>query len=151
MPPNSIAYLFILVHTVASALHGWSHFHTGVPTSFAQNVFISTVIFAAPPLAATLIASRKFHFGYALLFSSMIASLIFGVAYHFVLDTPDSVVHVCGVGARMFLASAALLALVELVGAVWAVYCWRRLISLRSSRLLSVVAEKASNDSFSQS
>lgn len=80
-----------------------------------------------PLLAAALIALRKFHLGYALLFLSMVGSLIFGVAFHFVLDTPDLFINVHSVGAQMFLASAVLLALIELAGTVWAVYCWRRL------------------------
>lgn len=92
-------------------------------------------------LAAALTAFRRFHLGYALLFSSMAGSLMFGIAFHFVADTPDSVVNVCGGGARMFLVSAVLLALVELAGTVWAAVCWRRLVTIRSSDLHSVVAE----------
>jgi hypothetical protein len=131
VPSERAAYVFILVHMVASSLHGWSHFHTGVPTNFIQNVFIATVIVAMPPLAGTFIALRKPHLGYALLLLSMAGSLAFGVAFHFVLDTPDLCINVRGAGARMFLVSAVLLALVELVGAVWAVYRWRRVITLR--------------------
>lgn len=142
MPSNGIAHLLILAHVGASSLHGWSHFHAGVPTNFVQNVFIATVIVAMPPLAATFIALRKLHLGYALLSFSMAGSLLFGAAFHFVLDTPDLVANVCGVGARMFMASAVLLALVELVGTVWAVYCWRRLMAL-SNRLPPAIAEKA--------
>jgi hypothetical protein len=121
---------------IASSLHGWSHVHTGVPTTFIQNVFISTVIVATPPLAGTCIALRKPHLGYALLFLSMAGSLAFGVAFHFVLDTPDSCVNVRGVGARMFVVSAVVLALSELVGTLWAVYRWRHL------SMFSAVAEK---------
>jgi hypothetical protein len=109
---------------VASSFHGWSHFYTGVPTNFIQNVFIATVIVAMPPLAGMFIALRNPHLGYALLFLSMVGALAFGVAFHFVLDTPDLCINVRGVGARMFLVSAVLLALVELAGAVWPVYCW---------------------------
>jgi hypothetical protein len=105
-----------------------------------QNVFISVVIVAIPPLAAALIALRRWHPGYALLFWSMAGSFLFGITFHFVVDTPDSVVNVCGAGARMFLVSAVVLALVELVGTVWAAYCWRRLLTIRSSGLHAVVA-----------
>ena len=126
MPPDGIAYLVVIVHLVACGFHGWSHLYAGVPTTFAQNVFIATIIVAMPPLAAALIAFRKLQLGYPLLLSSMAGSLMFGVAFHFVVDTPDSFVNVCGVGARMFLVSAILLALVELMGTAWAVHCWRR-------------------------
>jgi hypothetical protein len=51
-----------------------------------------------------------------------------------------SVVNVCGTGARMFLVSAVQLALVELVGTGWAAYCWRRLLTIRSSGPHAVVA-----------
>jgi hypothetical protein len=71
----------------------------------------------------------------------MVGSLMFGIAFHFVADTPDSVVNVCGAGARIFFVSAVLLAVVELMGTVWAAYCWRRLFTLRSSGLHSALAE----------
>jgi len=131
VPSERRAYVLILVHMVASSLHGWSHFHAGVPTNLIQNVFIATVIVAMPPLAGTFIALRKPHLGYALLLLSMVGSLAFGVAFHFVLDTPDLCINVRGVGARMFLVSAVVLAVVELVGAVWSAYCWKHLIALR--------------------
>ena len=140
MPPSWIVYLLVAAHVVASGLHGWSHLHAGVPTTFVQNVFIAAVIIAIPPVAAALIALRRWHLGYALLLSSMAGSFIFGIAFHFVVDTPDSVVNVCGAGARMFLVSAVLLALVELVGTIWSAYCWRRLLTMRSSGLHAVVA-----------
>jgi len=127
VPPSWIAYLLVAVHVVASSLHGWSHLHAGVPTTLVQNVFISVVIVAIPPVAAALIARRRLRLGYALLLSSMVGSLLFGITFHFVVDTPDSVLNVCGAGARMFLVSAVVLALVELVGTVWGAYCWRRL------------------------
>jgi hypothetical protein len=136
-----MVYLLVAVHAVASGVHGWSHLDAGVPTTLGQNVFISTVIFAMPPLATALIALRRLRLGYALLLLSMAGSFVFGIVFHFVVDTRDSVVNVCGAGARMFLVSAVLLALVELTGTVWAVYCWRRLFTLRSSGLHSVLAE----------
>jgi hypothetical protein len=141
VPSNRIAYLLVVVHVVASGLHGWSHFYAGVATTFVQNVFIATIIVVIPPLAAALIALRRWYLGYALLFSSMVGSLMFGIAFHFVADTPDSVVNVCGAGARIFFVSAVLLALTELTGTVWAAYCWRRLFTLRSSGLHSALAE----------
>ena len=131
MPPSWIAYLLVAVHVVASSLHGWSHLHAGVPTTFVQNIFILTVIIAIPPVAAASIARHRLRLGYALLLSSMVGSLLFGITFHFVVDTPDSVLNVCGAGAgagaRVFLVSAVVLALVELVGTVWSAYCWRRL------------------------
>ncbi|NIA52722.1 hypothetical protein HAV22_03510 [Massilia sp. TW-1] len=117
-PPSWTAYLSVAVHVCASSLHGWSHLHAEVPTTFVQNVFISVVVIAIPPLAAALIALRRWHLGYALLFSSMAGSFLFEIAFHFVVDTPDSVVNVCGTGVRMFLVSAVVLALVELVGSL---------------------------------
>lgn len=141
MPPSGIVYLLVAVHLLASSVHGWSHRNAGVPTTFVQDVFISTVIIAMPLLAAALIALRRLRLGHALLLSSMAGSLVFGIVFHFIVDTPDSVVNVCGAGARMFLASAVLLALVELIGTGWAAYCWRRLFTPRSDGLHSVLAE----------
>ena len=142
MPPSRIIHLLVAVHLVASGVHGWSHLHTGVPTTLVQNVFISTVIIAIPLLAAALIALRRLRLGYALLLLSMAGSLVFGIVFHFVADTPDSVVNVCGAGARIFLVSAVFLALLEQMGTVWAAYCWRRLVTHRSGGRHSVLAQQ---------
>ena len=53
----------------------------------------------------------------------MLGALIFGLIFHFVLDTPDLYSNVQGTGARTFFVSAALLAVVEFVGFAWGAYC----------------------------
>jgi hypothetical protein len=97
---------------------------------------------AIPLLAAALITLRGLRLDYALLLSSIAGSLVFGIVFHFVVDTPDSVVNVCGAGAWMFPVPAVLPALVELIGTVRAAYCRRRLVTHRSGGRHSVLAEQ---------
>lgn len=133
VPPNSVIYAMILGHTIVSGYHGWSHFYATVPTSLAQNVFIVSVIFVSPILAALLLVSRRIYAGVVLFTLSMSGALIFGLMYHFIIDSPDLCSNVRGIGSRQFFVSAVLLASVELIGLVWGGYCWRCLITLRSS------------------
>ena len=49
----------------------------------------------------------------------MLGALIFGLTFHFVLDTPDLYSNVQGTGARTFFVSAGLLATAEFIGFVW--------------------------------
>jgi len=133
VPPNSVIYAMILGHTIVSGYHGWSHFYAAVPASLAQNVFIVSVIFVSPVLAALLLVRRMTYAGVVLFTLSMLGALTFGVMYHFIMDTPDLCTNVRGIGSRQFFVSAVLLASLEFIGFVWGAYCWRCLITLRSS------------------
>jgi len=126
---NSVVYSIALVHTLVSGYHGLSHHHSAVPTSLAQNIFIVTVIFASPLLAALLLIRGKIYAGIVLFFSSMLGAFIFGLMFHFILDTPDLYSHVTGAGSQTFFVSAVLLAVVEFIGFVWGVYFYWRLVN----------------------
>lgn len=122
---KSIIYSLVLVHAVVSGFHGWSHFYTGVPITLAQNIFIATVIVSMPLLAVVLLTRRRMNAGCAMLSLSMLGSFIFGVVFHFILDTPDLYSNVYGHGSQMFFISAILLAALELIGFVGGLYCWQ--------------------------
>jgi hypothetical protein len=134
VPPNSVIYFIVLVHSLVSGCHGWSHAYAAVPTSVVQNIFIVSVIFVSPVLAALLLVRRKIYAGVALFTLSMSGAFLFGLVFHFMLDTPDLCSNVRGIGSQLFFASAVLLASVEFVGLVWGGYCWRRLILLARGR-----------------
>ena len=69
----------------------------------------------------------------------MLGALIFGLAFHFVLDTPDLYSNVQGTGARTFFVSAGLLATVEFIGFVWgAIVGGASYIGVREARLLNI-------------
>ena len=112
-----LAAVVVLVHLAVSLGHGWAHATIPVRNSPAQNVFILVVITIAPLLAAWLVMRGRAAGGAALLALSMLGSLVFGVAYHYVIQSPDHVAHVpAGDAGSVFRATALALAVVELAG-----------------------------------
>ena len=103
-----------------------------------QDVFIGVVGVVSPIIALMLILGRKLAFGYGLFSVAMLGAFVFGVCYHFILDTSD----LCSnVKSGHFTDSAVLLAVVEIIGFGWGLYCWQSLITLRSSGLPSASVE----------
>lgn len=119
VPLNSGIYVIVLVHAIVAGYHGWSHLAATVPTSAGQDAFIATVVFAMPILAVVLLARGKVRPGHVTFVLSMLSSFIFGVVFHFILDTADLCANVDGIGSRMFAASAVMLATVEGIGFIW--------------------------------
>ena len=104
-------YCIVLLHAIVSGGHGWSHSAAMVATTLPQNIFIATVVFAAPLLASGMLI-RGINAGRVLFTLSMLGSLMFGLCFHFFLDTPDLCTNVRGAGAQGFFVSALLLAAV---------------------------------------
>ena len=96
-----------------------------VTNTLAQNIFIVTVIFASPILAVMLLVRSRILSGCTIFTLSMLGSFVFGIVFHFILDTPDLCSNVRGIGSQLFFVSAILLATVEFIGFVWGVYYWR--------------------------
>lgn len=132
VPPNSVIYAIALVHAIVSGYHGWSHYYAAVPNTLAQSIFIVAMVFVLPGVAVVLLVLGRVHSGIAIFSLSMLGALIFGLLFHFVLDTPDLCSNVRGAGSQSFFVSAALLAAVEFIGFARGGYCWWRLITCRS-------------------
>ena len=121
--------LIVLVHLAALLAHGSGHAHLGIGTTAWQSAFIAIVIFALPLIAMALLWTRVQMAGVLLLGSAMAGALAFGLYYHFAAPGADN-----ALGLRQsdwstaFLATAALLAVVEAVACGW---CF---LVLRSSR-----------------
>jgi len=119
----------VVVHLVVSMVHGRAHEHLAVGLSNWQNIYVLTVIVIGPLIAMLLIWTRLARFGLVLLVISMAGSLIFGVAYHYVVISPDHVSHIpSGDAQGLFRTTALLLVVTELFGV--AVGLW----GLRESR-----------------
>lgn len=116
VPLNRVIYVIVLVHAIVSGYHGWSHVVAMVPVNAAQNLFIVTVVFASPLLAVALLVRGRVQSGRVIFTLSMLGSLIFGIVFHFILDTADLCTNVRGISSQMFLVSAGLLSAVEFVG-----------------------------------
>ena len=107
----------VLAHLVVSIVHGCAHERLVVGLSNWQNIYVMTVIVVAPLIAMALIWTRYAHSGLVLLVISMAGSLIFGVAYHYVVISPDHVSHIPpGDAQGLFRMTALLLVLTEVFG-----------------------------------
>ena len=107
----------VVAHLVVSIVHGRAHERLSVGLSNWQNIYVLTVIVIAPPIAMVLIWTRLARPGLLLLVISMAGSLIFGVAYHYVVISPDHVSHIpLGDAQGLFRTTALLLVLTELFG-----------------------------------
>jgi hypothetical protein len=116
------ALLIILLHATVVALHGAAHRILNVEASRAQTLFIGIVIIIAPLLAGILILKSMRAAGAIIFTLSMAGSLIFGLYNHFVLISPDHVLHLAGepgsAWVTIFQLTAVLLALSEGLGVV---------------------------------
>ena len=107
----------VLAHLVVSIVHGRAHEGLRVGLSNWQNIYVLTVILIAPLIAMLLTWTRLARSGLILLVISMAGSLIFGVAYHYVVISPDHVSHIPpGDAQGLFRTTALLLVLTELFG-----------------------------------
>ena len=116
----------VLAHLVVSIVHGRAHESLAVGLSSWQNIYVLTVIVIAPLIAMLLIWTRLARPGLVLLVISMAGSLIFGVAYHYVVISPDHVSHIPpGDAQGLFRTTALLLVLTELFGVVVGLWALR--------------------------
>jgi ACR3 family arsenite efflux pump ArsB len=116
----------VVAHLVVSIVHGRAHEGLRVGLSNWQNIYVLTVIVIAPLIAMVLIWTRLARSGLILLVISMAGSLIFGVAYHYVVISPDHVSHIPpGDAQGLFRTTALLLVLTELFGVVVGLWALR--------------------------
>jgi len=107
----------VLAHLVVSMVHGRAHERLAVGLSNWQNLYVLIVIVIAPLIAMVLTWTRLARIGFLLLMISMAGSLVFGVAYHYVVISPDHVSHIPpGDAQGLFRTTALLLVLTELFG-----------------------------------
>ena len=125
---NSVALVAVVAHLLVSMVHGRAHEQLAVGLSNWQNIYVLTVIVIAPLIATILIWTRLARLGLVLLVISMAGSLIFGVAYHYVVISPDHVSHLPpGDAQGLFRTTALLLVLTELFGVVVGLWGLRRM------------------------
>ena len=105
----------VLVHLLVSMIHGAAHAGANVPMSPAANLFVFVVILAGP-LIGLGISFRTKLYGGAVVALTMAASLIFGVVNHFLIDSPDHISHIATPWSSLFVTTAVLLAITELLG-----------------------------------
>jgi hypothetical protein len=122
-----LAAAVVALNLGIAAVHGLSHSHAGVPLEPWQTAFVRVAVVALPVLAAVLYWTPLRRAGAGLLAAAMLASLLFGLYFHFVADTPDHVSHRDASAAGvLFLATAVLLVPAEALGVWFGVWSWSR-------------------------
>jgi hypothetical protein len=111
------ALVMSVMHFAGALVHGAAHEHYEIPMEPWMKVYIVVVITIAPAVAGILLWRGRLRPGAWLLLISMGGSLLFGMAFHFLLVGPDHVssVNMEGWGAT-FQATAFLLAVTEALG-----------------------------------
>ena len=114
-----VVTLAVLAHLVVTFLHGQAHTRLGIALATWQHVYVIVIILLAPLVALVLSWTRHARAGVWLLFGSMLASLIFGIVYHYIIISEDHVAHLPPGDARgLFRVTALLLLVTEAVGVV---------------------------------
>jgi hypothetical protein len=124
-----VVTLAVLAHLVVSFLHGRAHAELGVALTIWQQCYVYIVIVMAPLVALVLSWTRYARAGVWLLLFSMLGSLIFGAAYHYVIISNDHVAHLPPGEARgLFRITALLLLITETIGVAVAAMALRTLL-----------------------
>ena len=109
----------VLAHLVVVLLHGQAHTRLGVGLANWQQIYVIVVILLAPVVALALSWTRYARAGIWLLLCSMLASLVFGALYHYIIISNDHVAHLpAGVARELFRVTALLLLVTETLGVV---------------------------------
>ena len=115
----SLVTLAVVAHLVVVQLHGQAHTRLGVGLENWQQIYVIVVILLAPVVALALSWTRYAKAGVWLLLGSMLASLIFGALYHYIIISQDHVAHLpVGDARSLFRVTALLLLVSETLGVV---------------------------------
>jgi hypothetical protein len=113
------AALIVLVHTVVMLVHGAAHMRLNVELSAWANLYVLCIVGIGPIAGLILLRSSRQRTGGAILCTTMIGALLFGLSKHFLAPGPDHVMHLqAGAWRLPFQATAVLLAVSELAGAI---------------------------------
>lgn len=123
-----LAAAVVALNLAVAAVHGLSHAHAEVLLEPWQMAFVQVTVFALPVLAAILYWTPFRRPGALVLAATMLASLVFGLYFHFVADTSDHVSHRDSTGpGLLFVVTAVLLVPAEALGAWFGGWSWLRL------------------------
>ncbi|HSF23671.1 MAG TPA: hypothetical protein VLE20_05540 [Blastocatellia bacterium] len=121
----------VAIHLAATLWHGGAHTQLGIGLPPQKTIFVYVVILFAPIVAAGLVWTRYIPAAVWMFFLSMLGALLFGAYHHYVLVSPDNIGHLpAGTpeSHSQFIASAAVIALLELASALYGAFClgWGR-------------------------
>jgi hypothetical protein len=109
----------VLMHAALTVPHGMAHAAEQATLPAAANAFVAIVIVMVPLVALGLLWCRRRRLGGLLLLTSMLAALLFGIAFHYILPGSDHVGYgPAGPWQLLFQLTAGLLALSEAIGVI---------------------------------
>jgi len=115
-----MAALIVTVHLLVVLAHGKAHLLLHIQANAWQSTFIAVVIVIGPVLALALLWMRLRGIGFVLLSITMAGSLVFGVAYHFVVPGSDNALELhSGYWESLFRTTAIWLAVIEAGAIAW--------------------------------
>src|SRR5579871_4336986 len=91
MPGFGLAFALVGAHAVIGILHSWAHFELHVAMSLSQWLFVAGIVGGAPWLSLLLLRFGRVQLGWMTFLVSMLASLVFGLYFHFIKIGPDNV------------------------------------------------------------
>jgi hypothetical protein len=117
----------VAIHLAASLWHGNLHSQLHIDLSTWQTLFVVIVILIGPVAGAVLVWTRYESVGLWVFFLSMLGAFLFGAYHHYVMVSPDNIHYLPGTSRpelhRGFMTSAGVIALLELVSALYAAFC----------------------------
>jgi hypothetical protein len=109
------------VHVIVVIWHGESRRELAAALSQEQSFFIYVIFIVAPVLVVGLLWTRHVRPALWLFLTVLVASLLFGIYYRYVLISPDSIHRLppgIGVAHARFALSAAIRTLIDLAAAL---------------------------------
>src|SRR5712692_1237973 len=116
---DGLSYLTIIVllNAGVNLLHGLAHAELQVIPGLLDSLFIALIVGVAPLVSLLVVLKGSQRVGSSLLLVSLLASLIYGFYHHFLVVDTDSALSVpSGVSGALFLVTALLLLVTEIVG-----------------------------------
>lgn len=135
MTRERFASIVVWTHLAVVLAHAAAHgaLRVGVPTA-ADGVFILAAVYVGPLVSLVLLRGDHRRSASATLALSMAGALAYGVAYHYLLSTPDHVSHAPATGwGGAFRATALAIAVLEAAGAGAGAALWRRRAGARGA------------------
>ncbi len=113
----------VFVHALIAVVHGAAHSGAEVTLSPIQNAFVLVVIMAGPFAGVAIAYAFSARAGSWIVALTMAGALLFGAVNHFIIASPDHVLHVPPPWQLTFGATAVTLAASEALGTALGV--WR--------------------------
>ena len=123
---NIVIAVLAAIHLAVTLWHGNAHTELAIGLPPEKNSFVIVVILIAPLVAVSLAWTRLALVGLWVFFLSMLGALLFGAYHHYILVSPDNIGHLPPGSAShhsTFIASVAVLALLELASAIYGAFC----------------------------